>query len=379
MSCKVALIHTHEAAAGLARRCASALTSGDGFSTVILAAGPDLALQIRQERPQLALVLSPSTAPGSTGAVADAGTTADTGATADAGVTGTTGTTGATGATSADGADGADGALYKDVEDILQLLELLGVPYVGTGPRLLPLAVNASRLAGTIFVISQESPISFSAAPSVSVPGRGSYPLGTDSLASYISAELGTGYPLYLRPSTATCTWAARSVNSDGELRHALAQLDCAATVQSWPPGKRISVVITGTSEVDLTLPVLLKQDGKNAASTAQAAGSQDSPSVPVFSPCTAASLGYDNAEDADFALQDLMRDATQLFYACGAHGIMRVDLVWEDGRSCILGVDPLFSTTTEAALLAALGQDGTDTAYAQVLQQLCRDTLEEL
>lgn len=139
------------------------------------------------------------------------------------------------------GASGEDGTVQE-------VLELVGVPYVGAGPRACRLTFDKSLAKSLLAAAGLATP------PSVTLPREAFHDLGAGALAELVVRRLGL--PLFVKPRAGGSAFGVTGVHSAAQLPEAL------VTCFGYHDSALIEQAVTGT---EIAVPVLDLGDGPQA------------------------------------------------------------------------------------------------------------------
>lgn len=240
------------------------------------------------------------------------------------------------------------------------LLDLLGIPYIGSSARSRAQAYDRSTLA---YAVDSLKLIGGGGLGGAHVPRGVALPLrlydhwGLRTCLSDIVAGFPGGYPLVVRALHQGKSVDSLAVKAADmlELLEAIDEVHFhgeAVFLQEWVHGVHVSVAVLGQGRDAYALPPV-----KRGSSTPEPVPLQD--------------LSADEA-DAQAIRSELERAAVEAHNAYGARGYSRVDLVWDGARACVVEVDLAPALVDGSAFALSCGVAGVtlDAVLRELVEQ---------
>ena len=253
------------------------------------------------------------------------------------------------------GADGESG-------DIQGALEAANVPCVGSSAAVCRRAYDKAGLAEALQAYHNltEDVTTAVTAQSLTLSRRAFGAWGAEAVLSQVESRISSGYPLCVKPASASAAQGVRRVENAEQLSEALHEalkLADRALVQQWVEGVEISVCILGSGWDAHALPPVEIVPRKGLYLTDARLGSH---AVDFHAPIRLESLSQDEAT-AQAIRSEIERAALEVYRAFAMEGYGRVDLIWDGAQTQVLEVDvapslaerSLFSAACEAAGLS--------------------------
>ena len=238
------------------------------------------------------------------------------------------------------------------------MLDILGIPYIGSSARSRAQAADRSTLAPAIGSLRLIDGGAFGSAqvPTGLVLTRETYEdLGLRACLPGVVERVFGGYPLIVRMLHQGVQWGSVQVSDFEDLREQLDMMcgvDDAVLVQEWVEGVHMSIAVLGSG-----------QDGFALAPIAY--GAQGIGPLPL-------SELSDDEGDAQAIRSELERAALEAHTAYGARDFSQVDLVWDGGRACVVDVDlaPLLTEDSPFVQSCAAAGISFDALLAELIEQ---------
>lgn len=236
------------------------------------------------------------------------------------------------------GKHGEDGTIQS-------VLELLGIPYVGTcgeaardtwNKATLPAVLDSYRKRAG----ASSNPLVGSAGvlPMLRLNEDAFSVMGAAHAIDLIPHKLG-GFPLCVKPVRQGSAYGVSKVYDLEELAEAMLKafsFDDAVLVQPWVEGVELAVSILGTEGEAYSLPAVEIVPKRGLYDTE---ARLDDDAVDYFTPVRLESLSS-NREEAEAMLSEIERAALEVHEAYGCRDFSRVDLIWDGAQAQILEVD---------------------------------------
>jgi D-alanine-D-alanine ligase len=243
------------------------------------------------------------------------------------------------------GRDGEDGTVQR-------LLELLGVPYTGTGPFACQIAFDKTLAKEALAAAGVATP------PWISLQSAALRDLGAGAALDRVVERLGL--PLVVKPSRAGSAMGVKFVERDADLPAAVMgalSFSDAVVVESKVEGTEIAAGLLGAPPDVLPLVEVVPRSGMYDYAARYTAGATE-----YFAP---ARLGDDAAARS-------REESSRAFEALGLRDVARADLIVDaDGSPWLLEVNVSPGMTDTSLLPMAAQADGL------ALDDLCERILE--
>lgn len=265
--------------------------------------------------------------------------------------------------------------------DLASLLELIRLPFVGTGARMARLAADKSNLPPALRLAARQGPTAASSPMGVCLSSEAVAKLGALDLSELVLDRCGGAFPLCVKPAHGTRGADVTRVATLQELADAAAaaaRKDDQVVVEQWVEGPLVSVAVVGDEDNLGVLPAALIQPATPADGRAEAAAEgplcPDTPFTQAVAPLPCHLLSPDPVAAQD-ARSQIERDALDAFLACGARDLARVDLVWDGAASRVLEVDLAPSLTEGSVLSCCLALTGVP--FEDLVNELVEGAVE--
>lgn len=233
----------------------------------------------------------------------------------------------------------ADAALDEAARE---LLDLLGIPYLGSTAPVCRAVRDRARLGDVLAAAFARGELDAPAAATVALSKTCVSALGARDALDLLAERIPGGLPVAVAPLRGG---SAVSAATPEELSGALAQAleGCmGAVVQERLEGVRLCVGILGDAD-DLQVLPAVELDG-------------DRRHVPV----RLASLAADES-DAQAIRSEVERAALDAYFDCACRDLALVEVVWDGARARVVSVDPAPSLAEGSLLDAAVAAAGFD------------------
>ncbi|QKS70425.1 M20/M25/M40 family metallo-hydrolase [Paenalkalicoccus suaedae] len=232
------------------------------------------------------------------------------------------------------------------------MLEMLGVPYVGSGPETHALALD--KVVTKILLMQQGLPT-----PKFAVLNKPDSPL-VENLK----------YPLIVKPKDEAVSFGLRIVNNEEELREGVRviyeQFNAPTLVEEYIEGREVNVALLGNNPVEPLPPVELVFHNGPKIFTYEDKKNTSGRTVEKVCPAPL-------SEEETKRVQDL---AVQTFKALNCYDSARVDFrIDQDGNPYILEVNSMASLGSDGSLVFAADKIGLD--YTKLVNRLIDVTCE--
>ncbi len=237
------------------------------------------------------------------------------------------------------GKHGEDGTIQS-------VLELLGIPYVGTCGDRARNTWNKAALASSLAAYrnaagaSSNSLVNSACAPkSIRLNEDAFSVMGAAHALDLIPHKLG-GFPLCVKPVRQGSAYGVSRVEDLSELAPAMLKAfsyDDAVLVEPWIEGVELALSIVGEGEDAYCLPAVEIVPHKGHLYDTEAR--QDEDLVDYYAPVRLESLAQD-ASEAEAILSEIERAALEVHEAFACRDLSRVDLIWDGAKAQILELD---------------------------------------
>lgn len=232
------------------------------------------------------------------------------------------------------GKHGEDGTIQS-------LLELLGIPYVGSSAAVARNAYNKATVAGRLAAYREAVGASSCAATpeSLCISRDAFKDMGAATALDLVAERIGGGFPLAVKPARGGSAMGVHRVDSLDELGVAILDaltFDSEVFIARWVEGVEVAVSVVGSGEGARALPpveIVPKQGLYDTEARL------DADAVDFFAPPRRESLGATDA-DAAATCEALEAAALEVFRAYGMRDLGRIDMVWDGERAQVLEVN---------------------------------------
>lgn len=276
------------------------------------------------------------------------------------------------------GKHGEDGTIQS-------VLELLGIPYVGTCGEQARNTWNKAALGEALqayrsSVYASSNPLIGSAycPRSIRLNADSFSVMGAAFALDLIPHKVG-GFPLCVKPVRQGSAYGVARVEYLDELGKAVLDAfsyDDAVLIEPWIEGLELAVSIVEGEDGAYCLPAveIVPRDGRLYDTEARL----DFDAVDFYAPVRLESLSPDRAQ-AESMLSEIERAALEVYEAFGCRDLARVDLIWDGARAQILELD-ISPGMTELSLfpmaLKAAGEELSDLLRELVERAIARKPL---
>jgi len=232
------------------------------------------------------------------------------------------------------GKHGEDGTIQS-------LLELLGIPFVGSSAAVCRKTWNKALLPSVVTAYRAAT----GGAPAAAWPqgiciARDAFKdMGAATALDLIAERIGGGFPFAVKPACGGSAMGVHKVSQHEDLGEAILDAlsyDAEVIIEQWIDGTEIAVSVLGEGKDAQVLPPVEIVPAQGLYTT-EARMSVNA--VELFCPVRAASLSADEA--AAQAARDAVESAAlEVYRAYGVHGLGRVDLIWDGTQARVLEVD---------------------------------------
>lgn len=232
------------------------------------------------------------------------------------------------------GKHGEDGTIQS-------LLELLGIPYVGSSASVARSARNKSTLARRLASYREAVGESSAAAvPEGICISRDAFKdMGAATALDLVAGRAGGSFPLAVKPARGGSAMGVHKVESADELGVCVLDaltFDNEVLIERWVEGVEVAVSVVGTGDAARALPPveICVRDGLYDTDARL-----DANAVDYFAPPRESSLGA-TEEEAACARAAIEAAALEVYRAYGVSDLGRVDLIWDGESAQVLEVN---------------------------------------
>lgn len=229
------------------------------------------------------------------------------------------------------GADGESG-------DIQDALEAANVPCVGSSAAVCRRVYDKAGLAEALQAYHNltEDATTAVTAQSLTLSRRAFGAWGTEAVLSQIESRISSGYPLCVKPASASAAQGVCRVENAEQLSEALHEalkLADRVLVQQWVEGVELTVPVIGTGWNAFALPPveIVPNAGWYDAAARATAGA-----VELHTPVRNASLSP-SEPDAQAIRAEIERAVLEVYRALGMRDCGCIDLIWDGAQAIIL------------------------------------------
>ncbi len=229
------------------------------------------------------------------------------------------------------GKHGEDGTIQS-------VLELIGVPYVGSSATVARSAYNKASRAHRLksYRAIHESYSCACVPQGVCISRDACKDMGVATALDLVVERAGGAYPLAVKPARGGSAMGVSKVHDEKQLAQAILDafsFDKDVIVEQWIEGLEVAVSVVGTFEGAKALtPVEIAP--KHGLFDTQAR--LDATAVDYFAPPRATQLAMKGIE-SDYALEELKKAALEVYCAYGMRHLGRVDMIWDGKKAYVL------------------------------------------
>lgn len=263
------------------------------------------------------------------------------------------------------GKHGEDGTIQS-------LLELLGIPYVGSSASVARSARNKSTLSRRLASYRESAGCSSAAAvPEGICVSRDAFKdMGAATALDLVASRAGGSFPLAIKPARGGSAMGVHRVDSADELGVAILDaltFDNEVLIERWVEGVEVAVSVVGSGESARALPPveICVREGLYDTDARL-----DADAVDYFAPPRAASLGA-TEEEAARARAAIEEAALEVYRAYGVCDLGRVDMVWDGASAQVLEVNVSPGMTELSLFPMACEAEGS--SLSEILDGLVR------
>mgnify|MGYP003369683938 CR=1 FL=1 len=232
------------------------------------------------------------------------------------------------------GKHGEDGTIQS-------LLELLGIPYVGSSASVARSARNKSTLARRLASYREASGEATAAVvPEGICISRDAFKdMGAATALDLVACRAGGSFPLAVKPARGGSAMGVHRVDSADGLGVAVLDaltFDNEVLIERWVEGVEVAVSVVGTGESVRALPPV-EICAREGLYDTQAR--LDADAVDYFAPPRSSSLGA-TEEEAACARAAIEQAALEVYRAYGVGDLGRVDMIWDGTAAHVLEVN---------------------------------------
>ena len=260
----------------------------------------------------------------------------------------------------------ASGQAWGEPGAAQQLLDAMGIPYLGADTATIERCRDATQLASIVKEAVAQGSIDTEVLPQLVLGTTALDALAQTGQLSQVHARFGQGEPLVVRANGAAFLTAGTVVHDQKEFAEATTAIKSRgsqAVVRPSVQGIEVIVAIMGDLSDILMLPPI-----EVSGALDDAAGWH----VPVRTSALA-----DDEQDAQAIRSEIERVALDTFLACGCRDFACVRIVWDGGCARILDVDAAPDLAEGGPIMAAL--KAADINLAELANELCEIADERL